>query len=172
MAENVNKYNFKNPPKEMEYLDGEPFKLNQDLIFYHNKNIFRKELTKLQNVFNLYTKNPLIASGIRDSYLDQELFENYFLVFFAKGDLIERCNEIIKQHVRKKIESGCFYLIILQEYMLLLSKDMNGLISGINIMEEIFIQTFKDYFEQNNLDAFIQIPQFKLYSCKNINNKK
>ncbi|MFX1274855.1 MAG: hypothetical protein ACFFBP_14590 [Promethearchaeota archaeon] len=163
MAEYLSKYDFKNPPSKIEYLDDDPFKLSQELIFYHNKNTFRKELTKLQNIFKSYTKNPLIASGIRDSYLEEEYFENYLIILFTKGDLVEKTNDIIKQRVGKTIEPGCYYIIITSEYMLLLSKDMKGLISGINIMEEIFIQTFEDYFKRNNLNKFIQIRSFTLY---------
>ena len=165
MAEYIEKYDFNTPPKEIEYIEGDQFQLNQDLIFYHNKNIFRKEITKLQNVFKSYTKNPLIASGIRDSYLSEEFFENYLLVLIMIGENVKKTNDIIKQNVGKTIDSGCYYLVCSSDYMLLLSKDMEGLTSGINVMEEIFTQTFEDYFKRKQFENFIKIRQFKIYSC-------
>jgi len=165
MVEPLREYNFKKNPKEMSYSDETPFKLDQDLIFYHNKNIFRKYLVKLQNLFKTYTKNPLIASGIRDSYLDEVYFENYLIVLFMRGELIEQCNDIVKKHVEKNIDPKCFYLITTSEYMLLLSKDMDGLVSGISVMEDIFNQTFENYFKQEKFEEFIQIRQFELFYC-------
>lgn len=166
MVEPLKKYDFKKSPREIEYFDDVPFKLDQDLIFYHNKNTFRKDLVNLQNIFKSYTKNPLIASGIRNSYLDEEYFEHYLLVFLARGELIEECNDIIKKHADKKIDHKCFYLITASEYMLLLCKDMDGLLSGIKMMEDIFTQTFEDYFQQAQFEDFIQVRQFKMYGCK------
>ena len=156
MVEPLREYNFKKNPKELSYSNDTPFKLDQDLIFYHNKNTFRRYLVDLQNLFKTYTKNPLIASGIRDSYLDEEYFENYLFVLFMKGELIDQCNDIVKKHAEKNIDSKCYYLVTTSEYMLLLSKDMDGLLSGISVMEDIFTQTFEEY---------IQIRQFKMYSC-------
>jgi hypothetical protein len=49
--------------------------------------------------------------------------------------------------------------------MLLLTKDMDGLHAGTNIMEEIFTQVLEDYFSRKNFDDFIKIPQFKIISC-------
>ena len=49
--------------------------------------------------------------------------------------------------------------------MLLLAKDMDGLISGIDTMEEIFIQTFEDYFNRKKFEEYIKIPPFKMTSC-------
>ena len=90
----VNSFIFKNPPKEIELIDDVPFQLDQDLIFYHNRNTFRKHLVKLQNLFKTYTKNPLIASGIRDTYLDIEYFVAPITFFFTKEndhDIVELC---------------------------------------------------------------------------------
>ena len=165
MVEPLREYNFKKNPKEISYSDETPFKLDQDLIFYHNKNIFRKHLVELQNLFKSYTKNPLIASGIRDTYLDEVYFENYLLVLFMGGELIEKCNDIVKQHSARDIDPKCYYLITTSEYMLLLSKDTDGLLSGIRVMEELFTQTFEDYFKQEKFEEFIKIRQFKIYDC-------
>jgi hypothetical protein len=50
--------------------------------------------------------------------------------------------------------------------MLLLAKDMEGLILGVDTLEDILNQTFKQYFEQKNTGEYIRIKPFKLFNCK------
>ena len=51
------------------------------------------------------------------------------------------------------------------EYLILLTIDMEGLVSGIDKLEEIISQTFKDYFDRKKFDEFIKIPPFKMTDC-------
>ena len=163
MSQVIKEYEFKKKPEEIEYFEEEPLELNENFIFYHNKNKFRKDVTRLQNLFKEFTKNPLIATGIRDSYLKEELTENYLLILFTTGDTIKDTSKIIESYLHKDIEPNHFYLITASQYMLLLTKDMNGLISGIDAMEEIFKQTFEHYLAQKKFDEFVKISQFQMY---------
>ena len=156
MSEFIKEYTFKNPPKEITYLDGEPLKLSDGFIFYHNKNKFRRELNRLQNIFKSHTKTPLIASAIRDTYLKEEYSDNYLIVFIT--DL----NDIIETHGDKEIKQGTFLMENNSKSILLLARDMEGLVLGIDVMEELFQQTFDNYFAQKKLDDFIKIRPFKM----------
>lgn len=162
MSEFVKEYELNNPPNEISYLDGEPLKLGDGFIFYHNKNKFRKELNRLQFIFKTYTKTPLMASAIRDTYLKGEYTDKYFIVYFTTGEFITELNGIIGSQVNKEINQGTFLLENTSNYMLLLAKDMEGLTLGIDTMEEIFQQTFSNYIAQNKLDDFIKIRPFKM----------
>jgi len=51
--------------------------------------------------------------------------------------------------------------------LLLIAKEKNGLVSGLNVMEEILTQTLEDYFNQQQFDDFIKIRPFKLFNCTN-----
>ena len=42
MTEYIKEYEFKTPPDEIKYFDGEPLKLTSEFGFYHNKNTIRK----------------------------------------------------------------------------------------------------------------------------------
>ena len=46
--------------------------------------------------------------------------------------------------------------------MLLITKDLDGLHLGTNVMEEILTQVLEDYFNKKNFDEFIKITQFKI----------
>ncbi len=162
MSEYVKEYEFKNPPKEISYLEGEPLRLSDNFIFYHNKNKFRKELNRLQVVFQTHTKTPLVASAIRDTFLKEKYSDTYLIVFFTTGDFIKDLNGIVSTHVNEEINQGTFLLENTPNYMLLLAKDMEGLVLGIDIMEEIFQQTFSNYFSQKKLDDYIKIRPFKM----------
>ena len=162
MSEFVKEYEFKNPPNEISYLEGEPLKLSDSFIFYHNKNKFRKELNRLQLVFKTHTKTPLIASAIRDTYLKEEHTNRYLIIYFTKGEEIKNLNDVIESHADEEIKHGSFLLENTSSYMLLLAKDMEGLTLGTDRMEEIFQQTFSNYFSQNKLDDYIKIRPFKM----------
>jgi hypothetical protein len=162
MSEFIKEYELKNPPDEITYLDGEPLKLSDGFIFYHNKNRFRIELNRLQMIFKTHTKTPLTASAIRDTYLKEEYSEKYLIIYFTKGEFITELNDIIATHENKEIKQGTFLMENTSKSMLLLAKDMEGLILGIDAMEEIFQQTFNNYFAQNKLDDFIKIRPFKM----------
>ncbi len=49
--------------------------------------------------------------------------------------------------------------------MLLLSKDMDGLISGVATMESILKQILEDYMNQQKFDDYIKIRPFELINC-------
>jgi hypothetical protein len=161
----IKEYKFENLPKEIIYYDEEPLLLSNELTFYHNKSKFRKELNRLQYLFKNYLKNSLVASGIRDTYLKDEYTNEYLIVLFTDLENVRKTNQIIESNLDKEISLGCFYLKSDTNYMLLLAKDMDGLILGIDTMEEIFTQTFEDYFKQKQFDQHIRICPFKLISC-------
>jgi len=165
MSKNIRDYEFRSKPKEITYLDDAPLKLDKNFSFFHNKNKFRKELTQLQLIFNDYTKISLPASGIRDSYLKEEYSENFFIVIFTTNQVIKGANQMIDPYKDTNIKSGCFYLESTPNYMILLAKNMEGLISGIATLVDIFTQTFEIYFKQNIRDDYIKIKPFKLFSC-------
>ena len=165
MSNNLKEYVFKVKPKEITYLDHDPLELNKDLIFFHNKIKFRKEITQLQNIFKEYTKTALQASGIRDSYLKEEFSEKYYIIVFTTHDGVKKSNEIIEPHRHLELKTGCYYLESTSEYMLLLAKDLDGVKSGVNTMEEVFYQTFEEYYAQKNTDDYVKIRSFKLFNC-------
>jgi hypothetical protein len=165
MSKNIKDYEFRSIPREITYLDNTPLKLDKNFSFFHNKIKFRKELTRLQLKFKEYTKISLLASGIRDSYLKEEYSEKFFIVIFTTNQIIKDANQIIDPYKDTDIKSGCFYLESTPNYMLLLAKDMEGLTTGIDTLEDIFTQTFAIYFEQNKLEDYIKIKPFKLFNC-------
>jgi hypothetical protein len=165
MSKNIKKYVFKSKPKEITYIDGEPLQLSKEFSFFHNKIKFRKELTRLQNLFKDFSKFALQASGIRDSYLKEEYSENFLLVIFTTSQIIRQADLILEPHKNLELSPGCFYLESNAESMLLLAKDMEGLSLGVDTMEEIFTQTFEIYFEQKNFDDYLKIRPFKLLNC-------
>jgi len=165
MSINLREYVFKLKPTEITYLDKDPLKLNKDFIFFHNKIKFRKEITRLQNLFKDYTKIALPASGIRDSYLKEEFSESYYIIVFTTHEVVRTANEIIEPHSQIDLKTGCYYLESTSEYILLLAKDLGGVKSGVITMEDIFHQTFEDYYAQKNTDDFVKIRSFKLFNC-------
>ena len=167
MYEYIKNYEFKNNPKEITYFDGEPLKLSKEFSFYHNKNWFRKEINRFQYLFKTHLQNPLVAAGIRDTYLKDEYTENYLIVLFTDGHTVKNANNIIETNLDKEISLGCFYIVSDTKYLLLLAKEKNGLVSGLNVMEEILTQTLEDYFNQQQFDDFIKIRPFKLFNCTN-----
>ena len=169
MSNNLKEYVFKVKPTEITYLDKDPLELNKDFIFFHNKLKFRKEITQLQNLFKEYTKTALQASGIRDSYLKEEFSENFYIIMFTTHEVVRKSSEIIEPHRHLELKTGCYYLESTSEYMLLIAKDLSGVKSGVITMEDIFYQTFEDYYAQKNADDYVKIKAFKLFNC--IENK-
>jgi len=165
MSNNLKEYVFKVKPTEITYLDKDPLELNKDFIFFHNKIKFRKEITQLQNIFKEYTKIALQASGIRDSYLKEEFSETFYIIVFTTHDVVRKTNEIIEPHSHLELKKGCYYLESTSEYILLLAKDLDGVKSGVITMEDIFYQTFEDYYAQKNNDDYVKIRSFKLFNC-------
>ena len=145
MSKNIKDYEFRSNPKEITYSDDEPLKLDKAFSFFHNKNKFRKELTRLQLIFKDYTEISLPASGIRDSYLKEEYSEKFFVVIFTTNQVIKDANQMIDPYKDINIKPGCFYLKSTPKYLLLLAKNMEGLTSGIATLEDIFNQTFEIY---------------------------
>ena len=162
MPNHLKEFIFKNPPKSITYMDGELLKLTEKFAFFHNKTKIRKNLTQLQNLFKSYMKNPLLASGIRDSYLTEEYTEEYLIVLFTTPEIIKQSNEILALYSDIEFTQGNFFLISTPDYMMLLAKDMNGINSGVEIMEEILNQVLEDYFNKKKFEDYIKIRQFKL----------
>ncbi|MFX1394321.1 MAG: hypothetical protein ACFFAH_12210 [Promethearchaeota archaeon] len=165
MPDYVKEYEFKNRPKEINYYDDKPLELSSEFSFYHNKSLFRKELNRLQYLFRNYLKTSLIAAGIRDSYLKEEFTEKFLIILFTTSKIIKDTNRIIEAHSVMEIPSGCFYLESNSEYLLILTKDMDGLNAGIDTLEEILTQTFKDYFNRKKFEEYIKIRPFNMISC-------
>jgi hypothetical protein len=134
-------------------------------VFFHSKSKIRKSLTQLQYLFKSHTSNPLLALGIRDAYLKKEFTNKYLVVLFTIQENAKDTNNIIEKYTDIEINEGCFYLITTSDYMLLLTKDTEGVNLGVSMMEEIFIQVLEDYFNKKNYDEYIKIHQFKAMSC-------
>ncbi|MHA1293898.1 MAG: hypothetical protein ACTSQJ_14670 [Promethearchaeota archaeon] len=166
MYEFIREYKFEKDPGEIKYLDGEPLKLTKSFCFYHNKNFFRKELNRLQYIFKDFLNIPLLAAGIRDTYLKEEYSENYLILLFTDVQTHKKANELIEQHLKIPIDKCSFYLVNTSTYMLLLAKDLNGLISGIDVIEIILKQTLEDYFNQKRFEDYIKIRPFVIKNYK------
>jgi hypothetical protein len=166
LSEFVEKYAFEKDPDHIEYLEGEPLKLTKEFRFYHNKVKFRKELNSLQKLFQNYTKHPLIAAGIRGSYLKEEYFEKYLIVLFVTPDKIKNATEIVDGILEgKDIKEECFKMKNTTECLALIAKDIEGIKLGIDYMEGILKQTLEHYLQMKDFDKFIKIKPFELYSC-------
>jgi len=165
MSDYIKKFEFKENPKEITYFEEPPLELNEDFVFYHNKSKIRKLLTPLQYLFKSFTKTPLLAFGIQDSFLKKEFTDNYLIILFTTSEIVKNSNGIIAEHIDIEINPGCFYLATTSDYMLLLTKDMDGLNSGAKIMDEILNQVLEDYFTKEKYDDYIKIRQFRTYSC-------
>ncbi len=165
MSELLKEFTFEKPPSKIIYFDKEPLKLSNEFMFFHNKNKFRKDLVRLQNLIKSYTKSPLHAAGIRDSYLKEEFSEEYLIIIFATPETIKKANEIIENHSNIEVNKGCFFLKADTNFVLLLSRDMEGLILGIDIIEVILKQILEDYMNQEKFDDYIKICSFELNDC-------
>jgi hypothetical protein len=153
---------FENPPKSISYLKGEPLKLTENFDFFHNKSKIRKSLNQLQYLFKSYTKTPLLASGIRDTYLSEEFTEEYLIVLFTTPDVIKKANDILTLYSDIEFTEEDFFLITTQEYILLLTKDITALNVGVSYLEEILSQVLEEYFNKKEFEDFIKVSQFKL----------
>jgi hypothetical protein len=166
MSDYLKEFNIKEPPKKITYLEGEPLELNEEFKFYHNKLKFRKYINQLQYLFQDYMEITLQAPGIRDSYLKKLYTNSYLMVIFTDQETIKETNRIIEKHADLLIEKGCYYLETTSDYMLLLSKDLEGIKAGTKTMRDILEQVLNDYFNvQNDFDKFIKIRLFSLYGC-------
>jgi len=165
MSAFLKEFKFENSPFKITYLDEEPLKLNDKFIFFHNKSKFRKEINQLQYLMKQYTKIALPAAGIRDSYLKEEYSENLLIVLFTTSEKVKKSNELIESIPDKVLNPGCFYLESNSDFMLLLSRDMEGLIFGIETMEIILKQVLEDYMYQQRFDEYIQVCSFQLNHC-------
>ncbi|KKL20347.1 hypothetical protein LCGC14_1696020 [marine sediment metagenome] len=160
----IKNFEFEKPPKKMTYLDDEPLELTEDFVFFHNKSKIRKSLNRLQYLFKSYTKNPLLALGIRDSLLKKEFTEKFLIILFTTPEVVEDTNRIIEKNSNITLIEGAYYLTTTSRFMLLLARDLKGINSGVNTMEEILKQILEDYFGKKNFEEFIKIRQFKLFN--------
>lgn len=165
MSDYIKEFTFKNKPEDFMYVDGEPLKLNEDFKFYHNKLRFRKELNSLQYLFKNYIKTTLQAAGIRDTYLKPEYTKSYLLLLFTDPVTIKNTNQIIEDHMDIPLKKDCYYMECNSDYFLLLTKDMEGISEGVEIMEEILDQVLDDYFRRKDFDQYIKVRPFKLSNC-------
>lgn len=165
MSDFLKEFKFEKKPLKITYFDEEPLQLTNEFIFFHNKSKFRKELTQLQYLFKSYTKTTLHAAGIRDSYIEKAYTDEYLIILFTTNDIVKKTNQIIKNLYNLEISSGCFYLETTSSYMLLLTKDMDGLILGIGTMEEILKQIMENYLNQKKFDEYLKVRPFQLISC-------
>jgi hypothetical protein len=165
MSTFLKEFKFEKEPLRITYLDEEPLSLNNEFVFFHNKSKFRKELTRLQYLFKSYTKISLNAAGIRDSYISEAFWQKYFIVLFTTPKTVKKADEIIKIRSDVEINHACFYLETSPDFILLLSKDMDGLALGVEVMEDILKQVLEDYMSQNIFDDYIKIRPFKLLNC-------
>jgi hypothetical protein len=165
MPEYLERFDFKKKPDNLNYVDGEPLKLNSEFNFFHNKNKFRKELNRLQYIFKKFTGNSLVASGIRDTYLKEEYTENNLLVLFTDNQIVKNTNNILQSKLKRAISTGCYFITASSEYILLIAKDIDGLILGVDLLEELFTQVFEHYMEQKKFNEFVSIRQFNASGC-------
>ncbi|MHA1274471.1 MAG: hypothetical protein ACTSVV_03765 [Promethearchaeota archaeon] len=162
-TENV--FDFKEEPKLIEYLEKEPMKLHKGLFFFHNKAKFRKDLIPLQFLFRDYVGVALHAAGIRDSYIRDSFSEEYLLVILTEHETIKSTDKIVEERQNVQIDKGCYYIEGNTNYIILMTKDMEGLHNGLKTFETILEQTFNNYFETKNFDDYVKVPCFKLYHC-------
>ncbi|MFX1427513.1 MAG: hypothetical protein ACFFBE_13740 [Promethearchaeota archaeon] len=155
-------FKFKSPPKSITYIEGEPLKLTENFDFFHNKSKIRKSLNPLQYLFKSYMNNPLLASGIRDSYLSETFTEEYLIILFTTPETIKNANDIIALHSEIEIGQENFFIETTKDYLLLLAKDLNAIKAGVDYLEEIFKQVLEDYFNKKNFGDYVKIRQFKL----------
>ena len=165
MSNFLKEFKFEKSPRTITYFDKEPLKLTNEFIFFHNKSKFRKELTQLQYLIKSYTKAPLHAAGIRDSYLKEDNSEKFLITLFTTPETIKKTNEIIENHSGIELNKGCFYLEVDTNFMLLLSKDIEGLTLGVKTMEVILKQVLEDYIDQKKFDDYIKVRTFELMDC-------
>ncbi|KKL79856.1 hypothetical protein LCGC14_2010620 [marine sediment metagenome] len=164
MTNYIKNFEFEKPPKKITYSDEEPLKLTEDFVFFHNKSKIRKGLNRLQYLFKSYTKNPLLALGIQDSLLKKELTEKFLIILFTTPEVVEGTNSIIEENSDITLAEGTYSLVVNSKFLLLLTKDLKGINSGINTIEEILKQVLEDYFNKKNFEEFIKICPFKLFN--------
>ena len=164
MTDYIKNFEFEKPPKKITYLDEDPLNLTEDFVFFHNKSKIRKGLNRLQYLFKSYTKNPLLALGIQDSLLKKELTEKFLIILFTTPQIVEDTNKIIEKNSNIILTEGAYYLTTTSKFLLLLAKDLRGINSGVNTMEEILKQILEDYFDKKNFKEFMKIRPFKLYN--------
>lgn len=161
----LNKFEFDKFPKKIEYFDNDPLCLNKEFVFFHNKSKFRRELTRLQNLIKSFTNSPLKVAGIRDGLLKEELTEKYLIILFTTPEIVQNINQIIDDRSDIEFNPGCFLLESTSKYLLLLTREMEGLIPGIDMLESILNQVLEDYKIQKRFDEFIMIRPFKIIDC-------
>ena len=160
-----NLYRFTKEPTKFEFVEGSPLKLSNKLNFFHSKNKFRKELNRLQYIFKDYTGFSLLAPGIRDSYLKNEYIEKFLIVILASNETIVNANEIIQKYSSLNLKEGCYFIESSSDHILLLATNMDGLIEGLDQLEELFHQIFRAYLEKQNFDDFVEVKPFLMQGC-------
>ncbi len=165
MSKFLKEFEFEKTPQEITYFDNDPLELHNEFMFLHNKSKFRKELTRLQNLIKSYTKAPLMVTSIRDAFLKKEYTEKYLIVLLTTSQYVKEVNTIIEAYSGIDFNPGCVFLEANSKYMLLLTRDMEGLILGVNIMELILKQILENYLNEKRFDEYITIRPFKLIDC-------
>ena len=98
-------------------------------------------------------------------YIKKKYSESFFIIIFSTYDIIQTIDDIIENYLDIIIKERCFFLESNSDYMILLSKDMDGISAGINAMEEILGQVLHNYFNKKQFEENIKILPFRLYSC-------
>jgi len=83
---------------------------------------------------------------------------------FTTPEVVESINSIIEKNSNIVLAEGAYYITTTSKFLLLLAKDLKGINSGINIMEEILKQILEAYFDKKNFEDFMKIHPFKLYN--------
>ncbi|MHA1374003.1 MAG: hypothetical protein ACTSR7_06890 [Promethearchaeota archaeon] len=152
MTNHLKEFELNKDSAKISYNEGEPLKLNNDYV------------NKLQYLFKKYTGDSLVASGIRDTYLKEEISEDFLIVFFTTNDTVKNADDVIEPKINLAFETGDYYLKSSTNYILLMSKDMAGLTAGINTLESVFTQVFEHYLKINDPEDYVKIRPFEIYS--------
>jgi hypothetical protein len=165
LSEYIERFEFEDKPKQIIYRDEEPLKLTNEFRFYHNKHRFRKELNKLQFLFQESLKYPLHVAGIRDSYIKADYTENYLFMILTTPEIIKNTTQIIEEFIEKDIGKGCCYVKTNSDYLVILANNLVGIKKGIDRTGEILRQVLNDYLKRKEFDEFIKIKPFTLFDC-------
>ncbi|MHA1915917.1 MAG: hypothetical protein ACW986_12290 [Promethearchaeota archaeon] len=165
MSNYLKEFEFKKQPEKFSFTDEDPLNITEEFVFYHSKSKMRKALNQLQYLFKSYTKNPLLALGIRDSFLSDEYADEFLIVLFTVPEGVEQINKIIQENSEIHIKDGCFYIRVSSTYLLLLARDIEGVSAGINTVVDLMTQVLDHYFDKKGFEDFIKIRTCKINGC-------
>jgi hypothetical protein len=165
MSNYLKEFEFKKQPEKISYLEEDPLNITEEFVFYHSKSKIRCALNRLQYLFKSHTKNPLLALGIRDSFLNDEYADKFLIILFTIPDVVKQTNKIVQENSDIQLNEGCFYIRVSSTYLILLARDVKGLDTGIDTMEDLLSQVLEHYFDKKEYEDFIKIRSFKITGC-------